>query len=342
MMQYRKKLAIVAFLGTIAAAACAQTNAPLTLSKTISLPGVVGGFDHFAIDLPGDVLFAAAKDNHTVEAVNMKTGKVAQSITGLAKPHGLEWIGETNRLYVADGKLAQLKVYQGNPLQASGTLKLSDDADDMVYDRQNGMLYVGHGGGNAANPARVAVINTKDFTLAANLPVAAHPEALDLDEQGQRVFANIADAAQVAVINATTNVVEATWKLKDATDNTPMAYDAEHQILFLACRKPAVLLALDASSGTELGRLPTEGGADDLFYDALLHRVYVIAGAGAISVYSIDAQKHLASVGIVHTQKGAKTGLFIPSQNLMYVGIPGSSGKSAQIQIYTTNDATHN
>lgn len=323
-------------------AAQAQTGAPLTLSKTISLAGVVGGFDHFAIDLSGDILFAAAKDNHTVEAVNLKTGKIVQTITGLAKPHGLAWISETNRLYIADGKLAQLKVYTGASLQPSGTLKLSDDADDMVYDKQNGMLYVGHGGSDTANPARVAVVDTKDFTLAANVHVAAHPEALDLDPQGHRVFANIADAAQVAVIDTKTNAVEHTWKLKYASDNTPMAYDEEQNILFIACRKPAVLLTLDADSGEELGRLPTTGGADDLFYDAQLHRVYVIGGAGAVSVYSIDTQKHLLALGTVPTQRGAKTGLFVPSQNLLYVGIPGSSGKSAQIQIYTPGAVTHN
>jgi DNA-binding beta-propeller fold protein YncE len=321
-------------------AANAQTGVPLTLSKTISLPGVVGGFDHFAIDLSGDVLFAAAKDNHTVEAVNLKTGKVIQTIAGLQKPHGLAWVPAAHRLYVADGKLAQLKVYQGNPLKVSGALKLSDDADDMVYDEQNGMLYVGHGGSNAANPARVAVVNTKDFALAANLHVAAHPEALDLDEQGQRVFANIADAAQVAVIDTRTNAVVDTWTLKDASDNTPLAYDAEHQILFIACRKPAVLLALDANTGKEISRLPADAGADDLFYDASLHRVYVITGAGQVDVYAIDAEKHFSSLGKITTEHGAKTGLFVSAQNLLYVGIPGVSGNSAQIRIYATNSGS--
>ncbi|MGO8719997.1 MAG: YncE family protein [Acidobacteriaceae bacterium] len=320
-------------------AAQAQTEAPLVLSKTISLPGVVGGFDHFAINLSGGVLFAAAKGNHTVEAINLRTGKIAQNITGLAKPHGLAWVPETHRLYVADGKLAQLQVYQGNPLKASGTLKLSDDADDMVYDKQDGMLYVGHGGSDATNPGRVAVVNTKDFTLAADLPVAAHPEALDLDGQGQRVFANIADAAQVIAINTKTNAIEDTWKLKDASDNTPMAYDAHDQILFIACRKPPVLIALDGNTGKEMGRLPSDAGADDLFYDAKLHRVYVITGSGAVDVYSMGASTHLTLLGKVHTVSGAKTGLFVPSQNLLYVGIPGIAGKSAQIRVYRTNPA---
>lgn len=318
----------------------AQTEAPLALFKTISLPGVVGGFDHFTIDLSGGVLFAAAKDNHTIEAVNLKTGKVIQTIAGLGKPHGLAWVPETHRLYVADGKLAQLKVYQGNPFKALGSLKLSDDADDMVYDAQNSMLYIGHGGSDAANPGRIAVVNTKDFTLAANLHVAAHPEALDIDGQGQRVFANIADAAQVVVVNTRTNAVVDTWKLKDASDNTPLAYDAEHQILFIACRKPAVLLALDANAGKEISRLPTDAGADDLFYDANLHRVYVITGAGQVDVYAIDAEKYLSSLGRIATEQGAKTGLFVPSQNLLYVGIPGVSSNPAQIRMYATDSGS--
>ncbi len=330
-----KVLVLLASFSLSVLSAASQTIAPLALQKTISLPGVSGGFDHFAIDLSSEVLFAAAKDHHTVEAVDLKTGKVIQSIGGLRKPHGLAWIPETARLYVADGELAQLKVYQGSPLQLTGTLKLSDDADDMVYDKQNGMVYVGHGGSDAANPARVAVINMKDFTLAANLAVAAHPEAIDVDEQGQRIFANIADGGQVAVINAKTSAVETTWKLKGAADNTPLAYDAEDHLLLIASRKPAVLLVLDATTGMEIDRLPVDTGADDLFYDATHHRVYVTAGAGAVDAYSVEPNGHVTSLGSIRTQSGAKTGLFVPSQNLLYVGVPSLGARPAEIRIYS-------
>jgi DNA-binding beta-propeller fold protein YncE len=309
----------------------------LKLQKTITLPGVTGKFDHFAIDLATDTLFAAAAGNQTVEVVDVKTGKVLQALMGFGKPHGLAWVPENHRLYVADGKLAQLQVYQGRPLHVSGTLKLSDDADDMVYDEQSGTLYVGHGGSDATDPGRIAVINTKDFSLTANFPVAAHPEALDIDQQGQRVFANIADAAQVAVVNVKTNAIEDTWKLKDASDNTPMAFDAQEQILLIACRKPAVLLALDANTGKEISRISTDTGADDLFFDSKLHRVYVITGAGAVDVYSVSAAKHFTALGKLRTASGAKTGLFVPSQNLLYVGIPGIGAKPAEIRVYQTN-----
>jgi hypothetical protein len=98
-----------------------------------------------------------------------------------------------------------------------------------------------------------------------------------------------------------------------------------------------VLLALDANTGAEISRIPTDDGADDLFYDAKLHRVYVITGAGAVDVYSTSAAKHLTPLGKVRTAPGAKTGLLVPSQNLLYVGIPSVGSKPAEIRMYKIN-----
>ena len=83
---------------------------------------------------------------------------------------------------------------KGKPLALAGNIKLSDDADDMVYDEARHLLFVGHGGKDAANPANVAVVNTATFALKANVAVAAHPEGLAVDPQSGRVFANIADS----------------------------------------------------------------------------------------------------------------------------------------------------
>jgi len=133
-----------------------QSVFPFMLQRTIALPGVTGKFDHFAIDLAGPfVCFAAATVNHSVEVIDLKSDKVEQSISGLGKPHGLAWVDATSSLYVADGSLCELRVYKGSPLKLAGTIKLSNDADDMVYRRCARRLYVGHGGGSAAVPGRV-------------------------------------------------------------------------------------------------------------------------------------------------------------------------------------------
>ena len=318
-------------------AASAQTLPPaLQLSKTISLTGVQGKFDHFAIDLSGRRLFVAATSNHSVEVIDLATDKVQQSISGLGKPHGLAWVPETGSLYVADGSLAELRVYKGTPLVLAGTIKLSDDADDMVYDAANHLLFVGHGGSDAANPANVAVVDTDRFALIANLPVATHPEALEIDLQSQRVFANIADSNEVAVIGTATRAISTLWKVTKAADNVPLAYDGEHKLLFVACRTPGLVIALDARTGQEVASQHAAGKADDLFYDAALRRVYMISGAGEVDAFQVDEAKQMHPIGVLRTADGAKTALFVPAENLLYVGVPSSAEYPAEVRVYST------
>jgi DNA-binding beta-propeller fold protein YncE len=328
---------VAAMMGVGSAAA--QQSQPLTLVQTLLLQGVTGKFDHFAIDLTGKRLFAAATGNHSVEVIDLTTGKVEQSILGLGKPHGLVWDDSTQKLYVADGMLAELLVYKSSPnlqLTLAGKLKLSDDADDMIYNQTDHLLFVGHGGSDAANPPRIAVVDTDNFHLKADIPVAAHPEALDIDLQSQRIFANIADSSEIALLDGNGKAKTGTWKLANASHNVPLAYDAEDHLLYVACRAPATLLALDGSTGKEMSRIPTGEGADDLFYDPGSRRVYVISGAGEVDVYQADSNSAFHSLGVIQTAAGAKTALFVPSQSRLYVGLPGADGKPAEIRIYSS------
>lgn len=92
----------------------------------------------------------------------------------------------------------------------------------------------------------------------------------------------------------------------------------------------------DGSLGKELADLPSDSGADDLFYDPELHRIYLIAGSGAVDVYEIGADKSVRAIGVTPTSVGAKTGLFVPSQHALYVGAAATGNKQAEILVYST------
>ena len=313
-----------------------QTVTPgLKVQQTITLLGVKGKFDHFAMDEAGKRLFATAAGDQSVEVVDLTTGKVVDSLKGFGKPHGIAWIASTETLFVSDGGKAELAIYSGSPLKRVKTISLSEDADDMVYDQATGLLYVGHGGTNAANPAQVAVVDAKNQSLLANLPVATHPEALELDAKRDRIFANIADAGQVVVIDGKTHTINATWRLKSAKDNTPLAYDEADDVLLIGCRAPAKIIALDGRSGRELSTLTSSAGADDLFFDPTTRRAYLISGEGAIDAVELLADGMLKPVTVTRTVTGAKTGLLDPRNGLLYIGIPGTTGPAA-IRIYQT------
>lgn len=320
------------WLGTL----CCQAQPPLKLEREIALPESTGKFDHFAIDLEANRLFIAATGNHTVEILDLNTDQVVETITGLGKPHGLAWIPATKQLYASDGTHGEVKVFADSPLRQAQSVELSEDADDMVYDPRSKLLYVGHGGGAAANPAGVAVIDTTRQSLVNNLPVATHPEGMDIDVARDRIFVNVADSAAIAIIDGATHSLSAAWKITRAKDNVPVAFDPDHNLLFVGCRTPGRLVVLDGESGKEVSDLPAHEGADDLFYDAEFQRVYLIAGSGAIDVYQVDANRTVRPLGFTATSAGAKTGLLVPSQHAIYVGAGATGPKPAEIRVYST------
>jgi DNA-binding beta-propeller fold protein YncE len=316
---------------------CTAQTAPLKIEKTITLDGVKGKFDHFAMDEAGNRLFAAATGNQSVEVIDLAAGKSVQSISGLGKAHGLAWIAETHRLFVADGSKGELAIYEGSPLKLAKNIKLSEDADDMAYDSVSGLLYVGHGGTDAANPAAVAVVDAKALTLVTELPVAAHPEGLEFDAASQRIFVNISDTGEVVVIDGKTHAQAAKWAIGNAKGNTPLAYDAADNLLLIGCRTPAKMIALNGKTGEQAGAAVSSTGADDLFYEPASHRAYLITGSGSVDSYSVSADGKLQTLPATKTVSGAKTGLLVPSRSELFVGVPGTSGP-AEIRIYKTRD----
>lgn len=314
----------------------AQKPARLVLDRTIPLPGISGKFDHFAIDLNGKRLFAAATGVQSVLIIDLSSNKIVDSLKGFGKPHGLAWVPETGRLFVADGSKATLTIFEGSPLKLIKTIPLSEDADDMVYDPATKLLYVGTGGTNAANPASVAIVDAQSLTLVTKIPVSSHPEALELDPKSDRIFANIADDGKIAVIDGRTHKLLITWTLKAGKGNTPLAFDMENNLLLVGCRTPAKLLVLSASTGDEIASAPSNPGADDLFYDPLTRHAYLITGSGTINSFSLSPDGEVESLASTQTASGAKTGLFVPDLSELYIGLPGTAAAAA-VNVYSTH-----
>src|SRR5215470_16863401 len=61
----------------------------LSLEAHVPLPSVKGRIDHFGVDVTGQRLFVAAVENHTVEVVDLKSGKGIHTISDLAEPQGV-------------------------------------------------------------------------------------------------------------------------------------------------------------------------------------------------------------------------------------------------------------
>ncbi len=306
----------------------AQTAAPLKLTQTIALPGVEGRIDHVAFDAAGERLFVCALGNNTVEVVDLRKAKRIHSITGLGAPQGIAYIPKLNRIFVANDKGGICKIYDGKSFQAVGELDFKDDADNVRYDSTTKQIYVGFGSGG------IAVVNAPDGKQIGSIKLSAHPEAFELEKTGKRIFANVPNSRHVAVIDRDKSEVVATWKTDLAFANFPMVLDEAHHSLFIGCRMPSKLVVLNTDSGDVVAKIDISGDPDDVFYDRKHHRIYAICGAGKVDIIEQTDANNYKALTKIDTANGARTGLFVPERDTLFVAVPHRGAQQAEIRAY--------
>ena len=317
---------VVASCGCIIAAHAQEKT--LKLKQTIPLPGVEGRIDHFALDASGERLFVCALGNNTVEVLDLRKGERIRSITGLGAPQGIVYIPELDRLFIANDKGGLCKIYDGKSFQTVGELNFKDDADNVRYDNAAKKIYVGFGSGG------IAIVNAPDGKQIGSIKLSAHPEAFELEKNGKRIFVNVPNSRHVAVIDREKGEVVTTWKTDLAFGNFPMALDEANHRLFVGCRLPSKLVVLNTESGEVAAKIDISGDPDDLFYDAKRHRIYAICGAGKIDIIEQTDPNTYAASAKVNTADGARTGLFVPERDTLFVAVPHRGSQKAEVRAY--------
>ena len=321
-------LAIIIALAGNYLAATDSEGAGLQLKQTISLPGVEGRIDHLDLDAANERLFVCALGNNTVEVLDLRKGERVRTISGLGSPQGLVYISELNRLFIANDKGGVCRIYDAKTFQAVGELDLKEDADNVRYDDSSKRIYVGFGSGG------IAIVNPVDGKEIGSIKLTAHPEAFELEKQGKRIFVNVPNARHVAVIDRDKGKVINTWKTDLAFGNFPMALDEANHRLFIGCRLPSKFVVLNTDSGDVVAKIDISGDPDDVFYDGKRHRIYAICGAGKIDIIEQADANTYKPLAKIDTADGARTGVFVPERDSLFVAVPHRGSQQAEIRRY--------
>jgi DNA-binding beta-propeller fold protein YncE len=322
-------------------ALCAESGPALRLISSVDLPGIEGAFDHFAVDVKGSRLFLAAEEHHTVEVYDLQTGRAAHSITGLDTPHSIVYVPDVNRLFIVDGgNGGSCEVLDGTTYRHLESIKLADDADALVYDAAEHLLYVGNGGKEAhANFSFISVIDTTKSRKVADIKVPSdNIESMAVQHSGPLLYVNMRDKSQIGVVDRKTHRFQSAWQLSKVAHNTPMALDEAHHRLFIAGRTPGVFAVVDTETGKEIATLPAAEGVDDLAFDPHTKRIYLAGGEGFVSVFrQLDAD-HYESIGKISTGNRGKIAVLVPDLQRYYVATSGKGSTPARIMIFQTQD----
>ena len=320
----------------LAFAASGQNMAPLKLVQTIPLPDLKpGDFDHFAVDLAGHRLFLTAEANNAVVVLDTSTNKLIHTIADIDEPHSMLFLPAAKQLWVVAGGDGTLKIFDSGTYALIESMKVTEGADSSVYDPAKHLLYIAAGGSDAK--LAYSLINMVDTTTrkkVGDIKVdSANIEAMALEKNGPRMFANVRDKSVVGVINRQDKTVTSTWPLGEIHGNTPLIFDEATHRVFVAARKPATLTVLDSDSGKIIATLPTAEMTDDMAWDPASKRIYVACNDFAVVYQQKDAD-HYEELGRVPTGFRAKTAILVPQLKRYYVAAPRHENDAAGVKVY--------
>lgn len=302
---------------------------PLKLVQTIPLPNVSGRIDHMDIDINGQRLFVAELENNSVDVIDLKESKRINSINGLQEPQGIVFIPDAKKILVANGGDGTVRIFDSDSYLLVKTIPLSSDADNMRYDSNQKAVYVGYGNGG------LAVIDPVKENQTGNINLDGHPESFQISDKLQRMFVNVPEDDSIEVIDTQKNALTK-WSNNGTSGNYPMALDEDSHRLFVVYRQPAELHIMDTDSGRVIAKLAVSGDPDDIFYDEKNGQLYISGGQGSIDVISLQGNNY-QKIAKIPTGNGARTSLFVPQLDRLYVAVPNYSGNGAEIQVFETH-----
>lgn len=313
-----------------------QEKLPLKLIATTPLPDFTGDFDHFAVDLKGKRLFLTAEDHKTVEVFDLE-GKRIHSIAGFGQPHAAVVLADSNIIVTDGDDFGRVALVNGTDYKIMNSIKLPNGVDGAVFNPVNQYYYVESGSDEPGAKTHVInIIDTKAFKLVGEITLpGSHSEAMAIDRAGKKLYVNLTGVDQVGVVDLATRKLIAQWPVPDAETGNSLVLDEPNHRLFIATRKPARFFVYDTDTGKVVDTQPTAEMNDDMWFDPARKRIYV-TGTETTAVLEQRDADHYSHLADVPTGYRAKTSIYVPELNRLYIAVSGKGKPSPKmaLQVY--------
>jgi DNA-binding beta-propeller fold protein YncE len=293
----------LAYFALTGAAALASPAGPgYHLIKKIPLgaaPGAGEYFDYVTVDSPTRRVYLT--HGAEVKVLDADNFSVVGTISGLKRCHGVLVLPELGKGFITDGDAGRVAVFDLKTLKITGEIKNAPDTDSIVYDPASKLIFTINGDSKNAT-----AIDPIKQTVVKVINLEGRPEYPTADGKG-KIYDDIEDKNEVAVIDTHTLTVTARWPVGPAGSPVGMGMDREHRRLFSAGRGPQILDMMDANNGKIIQSLPISAGVDANVFEPATGLLFISTREGKIHIFHEDTPDKLTEVETVKTAYGAKT-----------------------------------
>jgi YVTN family beta-propeller protein len=273
--------------------------------------GGEGGWDILTIDPTANRLYLSHSTK--VVVVDLSKNAVIGEIADTPGVHAFVAVPELQRGFSSNGKEAKASAVDLTTLQTTSKIDTGSNPDAVVYEPRHAEIYVFNHTGNS-----VTVVNAKAATVSGTIPLEGSPEFAAVDDKAGRIYCNIEDKSEVAVIDTSKHEVVARWPLAPGEEPSGIALDAEHHRLFSGCHNK-VMVMLDTETGKVIANVPIGAGVDGCAFDDSMQIAFASCGDGTTTIAKEKTPNKLAMVQILKTERGARTMALDPRTHRIYL-----------------------
>jgi YVTN family beta-propeller protein len=164
----------------------------------------------------------------------------------------------------------------------------------------------------------VTVIDVKGAKVVATVPLGGRPEFATVDPEAGRVYDNLEDKSEVAVIDTKTHQVVDRWPITPGESASGMAIDVENHRLFLGCHNGKMVM-MDDTNGKVVATVPIGQGVDANAFDPGTQLAFASCGDGTTTIAREEAPDKLTVVQTLPTQRGSRTMALDPTTHKIYL-----------------------
>jgi DNA-binding beta-propeller fold protein YncE len=296
-------LAVAVFAALLPAsspAADAPAGTPqYKLLKEIPIGGG-SGWDYLTADPANHRLYVT----HGTKVVVIDTAqdKVVGEITDTPGVHGFVVAPDLKRGFSSNGQENKSSIVDLETLKTIQKVPTGGNPDALLFEPTSGEVWTFNGRGQSAT----AYDAKTGKGIADNIPLGGKPETGVADAAANRVYVNIEDKNEIAVIDLKDHKVVDHWPIAPGASATGLAIDPALHRLIVGCGN-SKMLAIDSTNGKVVASLDAGQGIDAAAFDPGTHLAFVSAGgSGTVTVARLDADK-LTPVQTLTTERGART-----------------------------------
>ena len=301
--------------------ALASLRAVAADAQSIPLPDPTR-WDYVSVDAQSHRLYVAHRER--VDVIDTQGGKPVLQLSPTPGVHGAAAAPDLGKVFTSNGGDDSVGVFDAASGKAIGKVKAGHGPDAIVYEPVTHRVFALNG-----HSSDVTSIDARSSQVLATIASPGRPEFAVADGHG-RVYFNIEDKGELAVLDAATLKIERHYSLAPCESPSGLAIDPQGR-LYSVCEN-GLLVVSDPAQGKVLAKAAIGRGPDGVAW--MDGKAYSANGQdGTISVVAETAPGRFETVATLPTARGARTiaadasvhELFTPTADFM----PQASGEPA-------------